>query len=243
MEDFIPPVNVPPPRFTCEVRRIAAGENHPQSIRTDILILEAPVSGMFVEADLVVSKVALHAESFVPASQIGHLLVPETSSIPQGLDVEVHWMPVARAASPVAANTYSGPTGMSIWHYLALGLFPSYLIEGFVASTHEVTSSELRRDIWEYSGAQPDLSVYRAESFGPSRSFMDLLVWLPPADLHPIVRYRTPLELCVLVGRPLLQGCAFGRTFEELPQPLQEIVVWSESLIKSRRFRGLNGLG
>lgn len=208
-----------------------------------ITILEVPVRRIQLDTEFLLSYEPLRAGAFSRRSRIGKMLVPYGSVIPGAYKGEVYWLPPLRKQTPVPRNTYCEREHLTIWHYLALGLFPPYLMDAFLDGACAAGNAEVHRDLWEFCGDDPSLSVYSPLPEERTDSISCWLTRLPEEDQKKILRYRSPLELCLMVGEPLFSKYDLKKPAAELPRPIQEMIRWSESLTRSRRLMGRNGLG
>jgi hypothetical protein len=208
-----------------------------------VTILETRVRRISLHTDFLLSYVPLRPGALTKSSTIGNLLVPYGSIIPHGHTGGVYWLPPLRAQSPAPSNTFLEKPYMTIWHYVAIGLMPPYLMDAFMKGVGEAGEAELHRDLWEFSGEDPDLSIYTPSAEETTESITGWLCRLPESDQKRILRYRSPLELCLLVGEPLFADYELTMRVEQMPGPVQEMVRWSMSLTRSRRLSGRNGLG
>lgn len=196
--------------------------------RARIVILEGAVQPVRVQCELLLSYQPLSEGALDPESQIDHVLVPWGSQFPGNLRFTGNWLPLCRDHSPVAHNTCEEDLGMTIWHHIALGGYPFSMIEEFLATAAGVGEVQLRRDLWEFSGAKPDIRI--CSGFGPGQPgyVLRMLERLPYEDQHRILRYRTPLELSVLGGLPFLRPYIEKlRIKKNLHPAIQELMHWS----------------
>ncbi len=71
-------------------------------------------------------------------------------------DLKVTMLPMPREALPSGAKACMEETGFSIWHLIALGLFPQDFLEDFLETTLQTSTKQLLEDLSEYMGILDD---------------------------------------------------------------------------------------
>lgn len=223
-----------PPTEECEqplyvVERIERSPAAGAVTESGSIVLEVPVRRLDVRANFLVSYCPVRADSFDVRSRVARMLVPEGSVVPVGVCADVYWLPPLREEGPVPANTYHCESeNLTNWHSLALGLFPQEVVNEFLDEACRHNMAAVRRDLWEYTGSGPDLGLFHGwQEIRPDCLATDLQR-LPSQDAFRILRYRTPLELCRMAKRSLLEGYKVTPAFGELTAPIQEVIRWSE---------------
>lgn len=207
-------------------------------VEADVVVLETPVRKLRVKAELLLSHVLQQPPSIEPKSTVETILAPPGSRFSAELTFEEgRWLPPERDTSPVPANTYCEHGGLTLWHQIALGYYRTLFVEKFLAKAVDIAEARVRRDLWEFSGPLPVVEPWMEPEAQHTRvnPFLARLLALPERDRIRLFRHRTPVELSLLLGKPLFGGCEELTDGTPLPRPVLEAKAWSQHLLEAMR--------
>ncbi len=120
--------------------------------------------------------------------------------------------------------------GVSVWHFIAAGIFPQLECDEFWKNLGSVPPQQLRRDLWE--------TAWKGTSLGSLCSGLAEGRGLEAADLEPLIVGRSPAEISALFGYAFptkpnqiwLGGSERENPLLETPNSILEVADWAEKL-------------
>jgi hypothetical protein len=153
-----------------------------------------------------VGTITIYGSEYLPLSLKGH---------------SVKRFPALRHSPLPGVSLCTEEVGFSIWHLIALGLFPADFLQEFLETARKQTTEQRRQDLGETMKELDEEYRSLIEEF-PGYPY----TW---DELKAVTAYRSVLELCTLTRKPLFGWYDLDpKVHQLLPPDIKEFVGYTQ---------------